>query len=303
MQLTTHQHPGGALRSWPAIAVFLLPALLFYLAAVVYPIGQSLWLSLFEWDGIGEMRWVGLDNYVQMLTRDDTFGWSLLRSLLFVAINLFFQLVVALFLANLLTYVGRGREAIKTMYFLPTIISTMAISFLFANIYSFEPVGLLNQVLGAIGLDGWALPWLSDVRTALVAVSIPEGWRMMGLYLVIMYAALLAVPKEIEEAARLDGANEFRVFRHVRFPYIRPVWITTMIMATTYSMRGFDIPYLLTFGGPGQSSELLTTYMYKKAFTSLELGYASTIAVAIVVQAVVAVVLIVALAGRERGRG
>jgi raffinose/stachyose/melibiose transport system permease protein len=299
VRLALSQHPGRPLRSATAVAVFLLPALVFYLAAVAYPIAQSLWLSLFEWDGIGDMRWIGLGNYTRMLTADDTFRWSLLRSLVFVTINLFFQLLIALFLANLLTYAGRGREAIKTMYFLPTIISTMAISFLFANIYSFEPEGMLNLVLGTVGLDGFALPWLSDVRTALVAVSIPEGWRMMGLYLVILYAALLAVPKEVEEAARLDGANELRVFRHVRFPYIRPVWVTTMVMATTYSLRGFDIPYLLTFGGPGQSSELLTTYMYKKAFTSLEFGYASAIAVAIVAQAVVAVVLIIRLVGRR----
>jgi raffinose/stachyose/melibiose transport system permease protein len=174
-----------SLRTKTAVAVFLLPAMLLYLAAVVYPIGQSLWLSLFEWSGIGDMTWVGLDNYVDMLT-DPTFWLSARHSVIFVAINLFFQLGVALFLGNLLTYVRRGREHIKTLYFLPTILSTVAIALLFREIYSFEPPGLLNSLLRGIGLDRLATPWLSNIDTSLVAVSVPEGWRMMGLYLVIL---------------------------------------------------------------------------------------------------------------------
>ena len=138
------------------------------------------------------------------------------------------------------------------------------------------------------------------MNTVLVAVSAPEGWRFTGLYMLILYAAILAVPKELEEAARLDGASTWQVFAHVRFPYIRPVWVTTMIMASTYSLRGFDIPYLLTNGGPGQASELLTTYMFKTAFRSTDFGYASSIAVFIVIECVVAVGLILLLLRRGR---
>lgn len=108
----------------------------------------------------------------------------------------------------------------------------------------------------------------------------------------ILYAALLAVPREQEEAAALDGANAWTVFTKIRFPHIMPVFITTMIMATTYALRGFDIPFLLTNGGPGQASELVTTYMYKTAFTSGHYGYASAISVFIVVECLVAVGLI-----------
>jgi raffinose/stachyose/melibiose transport system permease protein len=130
-------------------------------------------------------------------------------------------------------------------------------------------------------------------------VSVPEGWRFTGLYVLILYAALIAVPAELEEAARLDGANAWTIFTRIRFPYIRPVWITTVIMATTYALRGFDIPYLLTNGGPGQSSELLTTYMYKTAFTSTNYGYASSMSVFIVVECLVAVGLIYVLLRRK----
>lgn len=279
-------------RSRLSVLVFLLPPLALYVAAVMFPILQSLVLSFFRWDGITDMQFVGIDNYARMLTRDDVFWKAFGNSLVYLAVCLFFQLGVALFVANLLTYVARGKEVVKTLLLLPAIISTVAISFLFQEIYSYEPPGLINQILQGVGLGDLATPWLSNVDTVLIAVSAPEGWRFLGLYMLILYAAILAVPKELEEAARLDGASSWRVFTEIRFPYIRPVWITTMIMAATYSLRGFDIPYLLTNGGPGQASELLTTYMFKTAFRSTEFGYASTISVFIVVECIVAVGLI-----------
>ena len=286
-------------RSRLSVLVFLLPPLALYVVAVLFPILQSLVLSFFEWDGITDMEFVGIDNYVRMLTRDDIFWKAFGNALVYLAVCLFFQLGVALFVANLLTYVGRGKEVVKTLLLLPAIISTVAISFLFQEIYSFEPAGLINQVLEFVGLGALATPWLSNVDTVLVAVSAPEGWRFLGLYMLILYAAILAVPKELEEAARLDGASSWRVFTEIRFPYIRPVWITTMVMASTYSLRGFDIPYLLTNGGPGQASELLTTYMFKTAFRSTDFGYASTISVFIVVECIVAVGLIFLLLRRR----
>ena len=287
-------------RSKLSVLVFLAPALLVYGLAVLAPILQSLFLSFYSWDGITDRTFVGLDNYRRMLTDDPIFWRAFINALVYLVVCLFFQLGVALVVANLLSYAGRGKEVAKVLYLLPAIISTVAIAFLFQKIYSAEPAGLVNQLLGALGLDGLARPWLSDVDTVLVAVSAPEGWRFTGLYMLILYAAILAVPKELEEAARLDGASTWQVFRHIRFPYIRPVWITTTIMAATYSLRGFDIPYLLTNGGPGQASELMTTYMFKTAFRSTEFGYASTISVFIVFECVVAVALILLLLQRRR---
>ena len=279
-------------RSRLSVFVFLVPPLAFYGLAVLFPIIQSLFLSFFSWDGITNLQFVGLANYVQMLKRDDVFWHAFRNALGYLAVCLFFQLGVALFVANLLTYAGRGRELFKTLYLLPAIISTVAIAFLFQHIYSFEPPGLLDQVLIRLGLGSIATPWLSNVNTVLVAVSTPEGWRFTGLYMLILYAALLAVPKDIEEAATIDGASVWQVFTRIRFPYIRQVWVTTMVMAATYSLRGFDIPYLLTNGGPGQASELLTTYMYKTAFRGTDFGYASAISVFIVFECVIAVGLI-----------
>ena len=286
-------------RSTLSVVVFLVPPLLLYGVAVLLPILQSLFLSVFRWDGITDMVFVGVDNYVKMFTRDDVFWTAFGNALGYLAICLVLQLGGALIVASLLTALPRAREVVKTMYLLPAIISTVAIAFLFQRIYSLEPVGLLNQVLAWVGLENLQTAWLSNIQTVLAAVSIPEGWRFTGLYMLIIYAALIAVPRELEEAARLDGASWWQVFWRIRFPYIRPVWITTTIMATTFALRGFDIPYLLTNGGPGQASELLTTYMYKTAFVHTDYGYASAISVFIVVECLVAVAIILLVLRRR----
>ncbi|MEV0173525.1 sugar ABC transporter permease [Streptomyces sp. NPDC050803] len=286
-------------RSKLSVAVFLLPPLLLYGVAVLLPIVQSLVLSFFSWDGITDMEFVGLSNYRFMLSGDTTFWTTFTNQLGYVLVCLVLQLGGGLAVASLLASLTRGRELLKVLYLLPAVISTIAIAFLFQRIYSMEPVGLLNELLRAVGLGSLERPWLSDTSTVLAAVSAPEGWRFIGLYTVILYAALLTVPKEIEEAARLDGANQWQIFTRIRFPYIRPVWMTTTIMATTYALRGFDIPYLLTNGGPGQSSELVTTYMYKTAFTSTDFGYASAMSVFIVIECLVAVGLILLVLRRK----
>lgn len=286
-------------RSRMAVAIFLGPPLLVYMGAVVLPIIQSLYLSLFDWDGISDPIFIGLGNYAKMFLRDPSFWSSLRHSLVYVFITLIFQLGLALLVANLLTYAGRGREVVKTLCVLPAIVSTVAIALLFRRLYAFDPPGLVNKVLEWVWLGALARPWLSDTSTVLTAVSVPEGWRFFGIYMLILYGGLLSVPRELEEAAKLDGASEWEIFRYIRFPYLRPVWITTAIMATTNALRGFDVPYLLTNGGPGQSSELLTTYMYKTAFAHTNFGYASALSVAIVLECLIAVGIILLMVRRK----
>lgn len=276
-------------RSKKSVLFFLLPPLLFYGLGVLIPVVQSLFISFFDWDGISDMEFVGFGNYAKMFTGDKVFWQAFGNSMIYMVICLILQLAGALLVATLLMEITKGRELVKTLYLLPAVISTVAIGFLFQRIYSMNPVGLLNRILQSIGLGGLSRPWLSDPHTILAAVSIPEGWRFSGLYMLIIYAAFMSVPKDIEEAARLDGVNEWQLFAKIRFPYIRPVWITTVIMAVTYALRGFDIPYLLSNGRYGQ---LVTTYMYRTAFTNTNYGYASALSVFIVVECVVAIGLI-----------
>ena len=286
-------------RSRISVLIFLLPPVILFGGGVLLPIVQSLFLSFFKWDGITNMQFVGFDNYAQMLTADPTFWKAFFNQILYLVICVTIQMGVGLGIACLLMTITRGREVLKVLYLMPAVISTTAIALLFQRIYSLDPPGLINSLLNLVGLGAADRAWLSDIHTVLAAVSVPEGWRFLGLYTIILYAALLSVPKELEEAAAPDGANAWQIFVKIRFPHIRPVWATTMVMVVTYGLRGFDIPYLLTNGGPGQSSELVTTYMYKTAFVSTNYGYASAISVFIVIECLVAVALIFGLLLRK----
>lgn len=278
----------GVIRNKKAFLGFLLPGLLFYILAVFYPIEESIRLSFMEWGGIGEKKFVGFQNYISMF-HDKVFYTAFFNNLIYLVIVVSMQLAIGLFFAILLTYMTKRVTLVKTLYYVPCIITTVAITQLFRSIYSTEPMGLLNQFLQAIGLDGMVTSWLAEVSTALTAVSIPEGWRFTGMYMVIFYAALVSLDPSVYEAAKVDGASEMQILFKIKMPLIKDIILLTLTMCLTGALRGFDIPFLLTSGGPGNASELMSTYMYKKAFSSNQYGYGSALAVFIIVESILVV--------------
>ncbi len=289
------------LRNRLGWAVFMLPALVFYAAVVLLPILQSLFLSLFSWNGITPSKFVWLENYAQLL--GDRFFWTAVQhNIVYVAAVVTVQVLGGLLLAILLVNIRLGQNVMKTLFYVPVIVVTVAVAQMFRNIYSFQPEGLLNLILSSIGLGEFRDAWLSNPNTALLAVSIPEGWRFIGLYMIIFHAALLSIPREIEEAACLDGVNEWQMNWSIRIPYIRHIIVLSIIMATTGALRGFDIPYIIS--APATLTELVTTYMYKKAFSSLQYGYGSAIAVFIIVECILFVLVVRAIGkmGRRESR-
>ena len=278
----------GVIRNKKAFLGFLLPGLLFYILAVFYPIEESIRLSFMEWGGIGEKKFVGFQNYISMF-HDKVFYTAFFNNLIYLVIVVSMQLAIGLFFAILLTYMTKRVTLVKTLYYVPCIITTVAITQLFRSIYSTEPMGLLNQFLQAIGLDGMVTSWLAEVSTALTAVSIPEGWRFTGMYRVIFYAALVSLDPSVYEAAKVDGASEMQILFKIKMPLIKDIILLTLTMCLTGALRGFDIPFLLTSGGPGNASELMSTYMYKKAFSSNQYGYGSALAVFIIVESILVV--------------
>ncbi|MDD6662674.1 MAG: sugar ABC transporter permease [Lachnospiraceae bacterium] len=288
----------GVLKDKKAFAVFLLPGLLFYLFSVFYPIVDSIRLSTMKWNGIGVPEFVGLGNYTKLFG-DKVFYQAFFNNLIYLVIVVLMQLTIGFVFAVLLTYMKRGVSFVKTLYYVPCIITTVAVTQLFRNIYSAQPQGLLNGVLEAVGLGGFATSWLSNVKTALACVSIPEGWRYTGMYMVIFYAALISLDPEVCEAAKVDGANEWQTLIRIKIPMIKPILLLTLTMVMTGALRGFDIPYILTNGGPGNVTELLSTYMYKKAFGANKFGYGSAVAVFIIIESIL-VVAILQMLFRER---
>ncbi|MBU5671740.1 carbohydrate ABC transporter permease [Paenibacillus brevis] len=288
----------NVLKDKKAWLVFVTPALLFYLGTVFIPIIQSLNYGFQDWNGIKDAKYIGLGNYIKMF-HDPYFWNSVQNNLAYVVIVVLMQVFIGLFFALLLSYVKKGAGIFRTLYYLPAVVVTVAIAQMFRNFYSLQPLGLLNMFLEWIGLGHLQSAWLSDPHTALIAVSIPEGWRFTGMYMVIFYAALIAIPKEIEEAATIDGVNGWQLIRYIKLPSIKHVLSLALIMCTTGALRGFDIPYII--GVPGSSTELVTTYMYKKAFSTIQYGYGSSIAVFIVLESLLAVLIIRTIFNSRKG--
>lgn len=278
----------GIIRNKKAFWAFLLPGLLFYILAVFYPIEESIRLSFMKWNGIGDRAFVGLKNYVDMF-HDKVFYTAFINNLIYLVIVVTMQLTIGLFFAILLTYMTKHVTLVKTLYYVPCIITTVAITQLFRSIYSTEPMGLLNQLFQAIGMDGMVTSWIANVKTVLTAVSVPEGWRFTGMYMVIFYAALVSLDSSVYEAAKMDGASELQILLRIKLPLIKDIILLTLTMCLTGALRGFDIPFLLTSGGPGNASELMSTYMYKKAFSSNQYGYGSALAVFIIIESILVV--------------
>ncbi len=271
------------LKKRPTILLFLTPALLIYTAIVFVPIIWSGVYAFFNWNGVGEVTFAGWDNYKKMLFGDRYFWPVVKQTFVYTAIQLLIQVGGGLLVAILLNNLRRGRTLLQTIYYVPVVISSVAICQIFDKLFSVSPTGLINYLLSLINPEFLHIEWLSSPGLSLVTAAFVEGYKNMGIYMVIFFAALISVPEELSESARIDGANGFRIYWNIKLPYIRNIIIANSILVFSNSLRAFDIPFLLTGGGPGNSSQLMSSYMYKQAFSSMKYGYGSAIAVFIVV--------------------
>ena len=284
------------LRDKKAIALFLVPALVLYTVMVMVPILGSAYYSLLHWDGLGDEVFVGLENF-RKLFGDEIFRRAFFNNLIYVVIVMVMQLGIGFTIAVLLTYLKKGRGFIQTVYYIPSVITVIAIAQLFTSFYSYEPMGLFNRFRRALGMA--PIAFLSDYKSVLPAVAAVEGWQYIGIYMIIFYSALVSVSPDILEAARIDGATELQILFKIRIPSIANVIMLSCILSLVGALRGFAAPMNMTKGGPNHRSEILATYMYKKAFTSRDYGYGSAIAVVIVILSIVGVLLISRYMDRE----
>ena len=277
------------LRDKKAIAVFLLPAFIVYSVIVMVPILVSIYYSCLDWNGIGKKTFVGLNNYIKLFG-DSVFRQAFGNNIIYIIIVMVLQLGFGFSIAVLLTYLKKGRGFIQTVYYIPSVITVIAISQLFTGFYSYEPLGLFNIFRKMLGMEPVA--FLSEYKTVLWAVASVEGWQYIGIYMIIFYSALVSVSPDILEAARIDGATELQILVKIRVPAIANVIMLSFILSLVGALRGFAAPMNMTKGGPNHRSEILATYMYKKAFTSRDYGYGSAIAVIIVILSIIGVLLI-----------
>ncbi|MGG0737710.1 carbohydrate ABC transporter permease [Niallia taxi] len=262
-----------------AICLYVLPALILVLVLIYIPIVLTGYYGLMDWDGIGAMKFIGLDNYVQLI-KDKMFWNSTYHSVLlalFSAISLIFYLVISIILASKI----KGANLLRKIYLIPMLLSSVAIAQLWLKI--FDPTnGMLNKLLELFGMENTPT-WLADPNLVLIAIFVPIIWQYAGFYIIIYYAALKNVPEEVIEAARIDGATPLQIAYRIKLPLISGVIKVTIVLAIVGSLKYFDLIYVMTGGGPNGSSEVIASYMYKEAFKTYNFGYGSAIGFALLI--------------------
>ncbi|MDO4512654.1 MAG: sugar ABC transporter permease [Lachnospiraceae bacterium] len=265
------------------IFLFILPALVLFVAILVAPIFASLYYSFFDWNGFGKKTFIGLENYTELFTSNSIgFLKALGNSLLLALFSVCIQLPLSLGLALLLGKGRKGERAFLSIYFIPVLISTVVIGQLWLKIYN-PSYGILNVILRALGLDSLERIWLGDVKTALGAAFVPILWQFVGYHMLLMYAGIKSVPTEYREAAMIDGATEGQINRYIVLPYIKPILKISTIFAVTGSLKSFDLIYVLTNGGPLHATEVPSTLMINMLFLRNRYGMGSTIAFLLII--------------------
>lgn len=256
---------------------FIAPNLLGFLVFFLGPMLYGLYISFTDWDLLNDPKWVGLTNY-NTLIHDDLMWKSLKNTLIYCLVTIPGGMVVALSLAMAVKQAARLAVLYRSLMFLPVVTSTIAVALVWKSVLNTD-FGLLNWLLEFVGIS--PIGWLSDTRWAMVSVGLVAIWKNMGYNVVIFLAGLHAVPQHLYEAAAIDGAGAWRRFRNVTLPMISPTLFFVLIVSVIGSFQVFDQVYVLTDGGPGNSTVVYNYYLYQNAFEFFRMGYASAMAYAL----------------------
>jgi raffinose/stachyose/melibiose transport system permease protein len=273
-----------------AIIVLIFPGLLVMLFSIAAPVALSVYYSLTQWAGFGDLSFIGFKNYRDILLADRTFWLSLLNALVLMVVTIFIQNPIAFILAAVLTKVRKGSRFFRTVFFVPAIISVVVITKLWVSIFN-PTYGLVNKLLKELGLETLATAWLSNPNTALFAVIFIMIWYGFGWALLFYYSGLVTVPRDLEEAGLIDGASPLQLYTRVIIPYILPVIQAVLIIAVVSCLKQMEIVYLSTAGAPGDRTQFIANYLYLKAFTYSQYGYGNAISVLFVVVAILLTIL------------
>lgn len=277
--------------------VYVAPALAFFLYFGIWPFIQTFQISLTKWRGIGEPEPVGLDNYITVLTDPDIYS-AFFRSLVLIFFYSLLPIVIGLFLAALLSRIRiRGIAGYRVALFLPQTISMVVIAIAWIWIYSSN--GVLNEFLRAIGLDGLTRAWLGDFDLALPALGFVGTWLNVGLAMILFVAGVQKIPLDLYDAARVDGAGPVREFFAVTLPSLRNEMVVVLTLTVIFALRNFDLIFVSTGGGPGDSTTVPSILLYEFGFEARRLGTGS--AIGVLLTGLILVVAIVIVRIGERG--
>lgn len=276
--------PGTSRLGRWSMLLWVAPAVLLLVVFVYYPVVDNLRLSLYRWNAFTPQEvWVGLDNYAAM-GADPVFWSSLFNNVAYAVVSVVFQVAGGLILAAILEELIRGRWKgfFRTVYFVPAVLSLTITGLLFQFIYN-PQIGILNGFLGAIGLEELRRAWLGESETAIWAVIAMSQWQSIGYVMVLFIVAMQRIPRELYEAAYIDGASRVQAFRRITVPLVREMTLLATIITIAGAFLVFNEVQVMTAGGPNNSSHVLGTWLYKSAFFNDQMGYAAAIAVVIFV--------------------
>ncbi|MGO7203407.1 carbohydrate ABC transporter permease, partial [Rhizobium ruizarguesonis] len=259
--------------------ILLVPALAIYAVFALYPMLNVVILSFQKWNGLDPQRqFVGLANYSAIFTRDPVFWVAFRNTVIWTMMSLIFPPMVGLLLALSLNQKIFGRNGLRAIFYLPVIIAPIAVATMWKWMY--DPFfGLFSQLLTSWGMQGWIKDWLGNRDIALYSVFVAYLWQTVGFSMVLFLAGLQNVSQTLVEAARIDGAGRWKVFKHVTLPALRPTITIVLVLSVISSLKAFDIVYGLTGGGPAQSTQMLALWAFTQAMQIFDFGRGAAISV------------------------
>ncbi len=253
--------------------LLISPYIVHFLLFVAFPVVFSIILTFHKWNIISPMEYTGVNNYIRLFN-DKTFFKSIGNTLIFLVIHIPLQIIVALFLAEILNQKIKLRGAFRGAFFLPVIVSGVVVTILWQQLYGYD-TGLLNRLLTSIGLG--KIGWLTDPNMAMSSIALMATWKNVGLYIVLFLVGLQTVPTQYYEAADLEGATHWQKFFKITLPMINPTIFMVVILSTIGGFSLFIEPYIMTGGGPLNSTVSAVLYIYKQGFFYYHMGYAATL--------------------------
>jgi raffinose/stachyose/melibiose transport system permease protein len=268
---------GRNTRTWAIAGLFMLPALLLYALFVLFPIVQAARFSMFDWNGLEALdQFIGPANF-QRAANDPVFVGAVTHNAVIVVLSLLVQIPFALGMALMLNRRFRGRAILRLIFFAPYVIAEVITAIVWSLLL--QPNGMAEHVMTAVGLGEAYHPWLADTRTVMIALFFIITWKYFGFHMILLLAGLQGIPRELEEAAAIDGASRWQAIRRVTLPLLGPTLRVSVFLSIIGSVQLFDLVWVTTRGGPVNASSTMAVYMFDRGFVRFEFGYGSAVAV------------------------
>ena len=285
-------------RDLGPLALLFLPGFIYYLFLLLYPLEQGMELSFFRWPTLSTKEFAGLDNYREVFS--NTLFWkSLKNSLIFMVATTFFQVILGYILGYLVYLQLKGHRFFKTVFFLPNVLTTVAVGFVWGYIFS-PSIGILKPIMTAIGLGKYYISPLADPKLALAAIILAQVWNQVGVQVVLFNSGFMGLNEEVLESAAMDGASGLRMHFTMIIPLSWSVLQTVIILQIVGALRSFDLIWVMTMGGPNHATEVLPLHLFVSAFSYFKLGYGSVIGVIIFILAIGITFLVGKIMARDR---